>query len=301
MKISIVIVNYNREKVILSCLKSLEKVRCKGHNLTTVVVDNASTDKSVELIEKYFPGVKIIKNKENLGFSQGNNLGIKYALENYSEYILLLNNDTLVEPGFLINLLESFQIARNIGIVAPKIYFAPGFEYHQNRYKVNQKGKVIWYAGGKLDWKNIAGVHEGLDEVDKGQFNQSKEVEYASGCCMLIKREVFEQIGFFDNRYFLYLEDIDFCIRAKKNKFKIFFQPKAIIWHKNLGTDKYTTRSRQAYYYTRNRLIFGFSHAPLRTKIALIRESLKFLFGGNFWQKKAVQDFYSGKFAKGSF
>jgi len=145
------------------------------------------------------------------------------------------------------------------------------------------------------------GIHEGLDEVDEGQFNQLKEVEFISGCCMLIKKKVFQEVGLFDERYFLYLEDMDFCVRARKKKFKLVFVPQAIVWHKNLGTNQKRAQTLQAYYYTRNRLLFGFKYASWQTKLALLKESFKLLYKGNFWQKRGVFDFYLGKFGKGSF
>lgn len=280
MKVFIIILNYLRQKEIKLCLASLKRIKAKDYQWQTLIIDNSC---------------------KNTGFAAGNNIGIKQALSKGANYVLLLNNDTLVEPNFLNDLIKTAETEEKIGVVSPKIYFAPGFEYHKNRYAKNDLGKVIWYAGGKIDWQNILGIHEGLDKIDKGQFNQPKEVEFASGCCLLIKRKVFQKIGLLDERYFLYLEDMDFCVRVKEEGYKIIFEPKAIVWHKNLGTDKEKTKSLQAYYYTRNRLLFGFQYATFRTKLALIKESLKFIYQGAFWQKKGVIDFYLNKFGKGSF
>lgn len=280
MKVFIIILNYLRQKEIKLCLASLKRIKAKDYQWQTLIIDNSC---------------------KNTGFAAGNNIGIRQALSKGVDYILLLNNDTLVEPNFLDYLIKTAEREEKIGMVSPKIYFAQGFEYHKNRYTKKDLGKVIWYAGGKIDWQNILGIHEGLDEVDKGQFNQTKEVEFASGCCLLIKRKVFQNIKFLDERYFLYLEDMDFCVRVKNGGYKIIFEPKAIVWHKNLGTNKEKSKSLQAYYYTRNRLLFGSKYAPLKTKLALIKESLKFIYKGTFWQRKGVIDFYLGKFGKGSF
>ncbi len=185
------------------------------------------------------------------------------------------------------------------GAISPKIYFAKGFEFHKNRYKKEDLGKVLWYAGGKIDWKNMLGFHRGVDEVDIGQFSKLYETEFATGCCMLVKREVFERVGLFNNKYFLYLEDLDFSLKTRKKGFKIIYQPKAVMWHENAGSAGGSGSPLQEYFITRNRLLFGFKYAPLRTKIALFKESIKILAGGRTNQKKGIRDFYLRRFGKG--
>jgi len=203
-------------------------------------------------------------------------------------------NENLINN--LVNLFEG-----NIGIISPKIYFAKGYEFHKDRYKENEKGRVIWYAGAVIDWKNVIGKHIGVDEVDKGQFNSSMETEYATGCCMIVKKQVFEKIGLLNEKYFLYYEDADFSMRAKRNNFKILFAPTAFMWHKNAASAGGSGSPLQDYYITRNRLIFGFRYASLRTKLALFRESIKILQIGRDWQKIGVKDFYLKKLGKGSY
>lgn len=300
LNIFVSIINYNGEKNTLNCLKSLEGLIIKDFKLTVVVVDNGSDKvfKTEENLYKNFK-LKILRSEKNLGFSGGQNLGIKYSLEHGADYVLILNNDTEVDENLVSNLIKSFR--DSIGIVSPKIYFAKGCEFHKDRYKEDEKGKVIWYAGGIIDWKNIIGKHNGVDEVDKGQFSNKIETEYATGCCMMVKREVFEKIGFLDYEYFLYYEDADFSMRAKKNNFKIILEPNAILWHKNASSAGGSGSSLQDYYITRNRLIFGFRYASLRAKIALFRESLQILKSGRNWQRKGVKDFYLRKFGKGSY
>ena len=296
MKVFVVIVNFNRTQETLGCLRSVGNLEIKDSwQLKTIVVDN-SPKKTLKGKIKEFSNVKLIETKENTGFAGGNNIGIKHALKNKADFVMLLNNDAFIAPKVLIYLIKAALKKKNIGIFSPKIYFASGFEYHQQKYHKKDLGKVIWYAGGHIDWQNIMGVHENIDKVDKGQFKKSKEVEFVSGCCMLIKKEVFEKIGLLDEKYFLYLEDMDFCVRAKKAGFKLFFEPKAIVWHKNLGTSKKTASDIQAYYYTRNRLLFAFKYADPRAKAAIFRESLKLLIKGNNQQKKGVIDFYLRKF-----
>lgn len=142
--------------------------------------------------------------------------------------------------------------------------------------------------------------HQGVDEVDRGQHDQIMETEFVSGCAMLIKKAVLARIGLLDERYFLYYEDADFCQRARQAGFKIVFVPQAKIWHKNIGTGR-TGSPLQDYYMVRNRLLFGMRWAPLRTKLALLRESLSLLFNGRVWQKRGVVDFYLRRFGKGSY
>ncbi len=301
-KVFVSIINYNGKEDTLSCLKSLNEVVVKDFKLNVVIIDNASkeifkTDK--DLYNNF--NLEIIRSKENLGFSGGQNLGIKYALANNADYVLVLNNDIYVDENFIVNLLNTFETNKDCGIVSPKIYFAKGHEFHKDRYKNEDLGKVIWYAGGKNDFKNVLAFHKGVDEVDKGQYEVLEKTDFASGCCEMIKKEVFEKIGFFDEKYFLYYEDNDLSQRAKNKGFEIYFQPKSFLWHINAGSAGGSGSSLQDYYITRNRLLFGFKYAPLRAKFALLRESFKLLLVGRHWQKRAVLDFTFGNLGKGSF
>lgn len=264
-KIAIIILNWNGKENTLDCLKSIDKSQ------KILVVDNNSTDDSVEIIKKEFPEVKIIQNPQNYGFAKGNNIGIKKALSDGAEYVFILNNDTVLEKNCLKNLLEAVKKYQEYSIFAPKIYFEKNYEFHKDRYSDNEKGRVIWYAGGIIDWKNVYGKHRGVDEVDCGQFDKFESTEYATGAAMFVKKEVFEKIGLLDEKYFMYYEDTDFCIRAKKAGFKILFVPNAVVYHKNAGSSS-SGSHLQDYYITRNRLMFGIKYAKLKTKLVLIRE-----------------------------
>ena len=299
MKVSIIILNYNGQKDTLECLESVNQVRrFKGLKVNIIVVDNNSSDGSVKAIRNKFPQIKVIQNQKNLGFAQGNNIGIRYALKNNTDYIMLLNNDTLVEKNFLVQLIKAMEKDNEIGIISPKIYFAPGFEFHKDRYKNKDKGRVIWYAGGLLDWQNILASHLGVDEIDNGQYNKITETSFVTGCCMLIKREVFNKIGLFNPKYFLYWEDIDLCFRAKKAGFKIFYAPQAKIWHKNASSSGGAGQKTSVYYQTRNRLLFTFKYASLKTKLAILKESIRKLFKASSLEKKAIKDFFLFNFGK---
>lgn len=304
--VAISLLNFNGKQNTLDCLKSLENIKKNNFESSIIIVDNASTDDSVASFRQYISDgkhdcIKIIENKNNLGFSGGHNVAIKYALESGADYVLVLNNDTYVDTNFLAELFKVAEKDVGIGILVPKIYFAAGFEFHKNRYSKEEKGKVFWYAGGEMDWDNIVGHNRGVDEVDKGQFNKIEETELATGCCMLIKKEVFEKVGNLDQKYFLYYEDADLTMMAKRNGFRVAYVPRSVIWHKNAGSSGGSGSILQDYYITRNRLIFGMRYASIRAKFALFRESLKILVSGRFWQRRGVLDFYAGRFGKGSF
>lgn len=298
--ISIVILNFNGKSDTLDCINSFHK-NAISYNASIIVVDNGSRDDSVSAIKSKFPEVIVLENNTNLGFSQGNNVGIDYAIKQGATYILIINNDTLLDKNLFKELLKVIKSDNLIGIAVPKIYFAKGFEFHKDRYKKDELGNVIWYAGGIMDWNNVIGFHRGVDQVDRGQYEKIEETTFATGNCMFVKKEVFEKIGFFDKRYFLYYEDNDFSMRVKKAGFKIMYSPKACIWHKNASSSGGSGSSLQDYYITRNRLLFGMRYAPIRARLALIRESFKLLATGRIWQKRGVLDFYLNKLGKGSF
>ncbi|MGA2968020.1 MAG: glycosyltransferase family 2 protein [Candidatus Levyibacteriota bacterium] len=300
-KVFVTLVNYNNNQNTYSCLQSMEEINTEGFELNVVIVDNASKDKFTEDKKYQKFNLKIIRSEENLGFAGGQNLGIKYALDNSADYVVVLNNDVILDKNLIVELLKTFQTEQNCGIVSPKIYFAKGYEFHKNRYKENDLGKIIWYAGGNIDWENMLASHRGVDEVDKGQYEELEQTSFASGCCEMIKREVFGKVGFFDERYFLYYEDNDLSQRTKKLGFKIFYQPKAILWHFNAGSTGGSGSALHDYYITRNRLLFGFNYSPLRVKLALVRESFKIILSGRPWQKKGALDFYLRRFGKGSY
>lgn len=299
------LLNFNNKNDTLECVNSLAKIRINNFKLTIVVVDNASIENltTAELRRKLNPKVdlKLILNEKNVGFSGGNNIAIEYALKNMADYVLILNNDTYVDQNFLIELLNVSEKDKTVGIAVPKIYFAPGFEFHKDKYFQKEIGKVIWYAGGEMDWANLIGHHRGVNEVDRGEFNKIDKTEFATGCCMLIKKEVFEKIGLFDEKYFLYYEDSDLSMRTIEVGFKIVYVPNSKIWHKNAGSTGGSGSSLQDYFITRNRLMFAHKFASTRTKLALFKESMLLLIRGRKWQKKGVEDYYLGRFGKGSY
>ncbi|KKR00338.1 MAG: putative glycosyltransferase [Candidatus Woesebacteria bacterium GW2011_GWB1_39_12] len=302
MKVFIVILNWNRPDDTLDCLKSVEKLQITNYKLQIVIVDNASSDDSVKLIRNFIKNrsnVEVVVNKVNIGFVGGNNVGISYSLDQGADYVMVLNNDTVVDKNLLTEFLKASKKYPKAGILSPKIYFAPGFEFHKDRYIKDNLGKVLWYAGGQIDWDNVYGKNRGVDEVDKGQYDKVEEIDFATGTCMFMSRKALENIGLFDKKYFMYYEDMDLSMRIKKADFKVLYIPSAIVWHK-VAQSSGIGSGLNDYFTTRNRLLFGMRYAKLRTRVALYREALRFLLSGRVWQKKGVLNFYLGRFEKGS-
>lgn len=299
--ITIITINYNSEKETNELLLSLKKANRSEYKIKIIVIDNGSKKPFTLLDQEKSENISIIRSVVNTGFSGGCNIGIKEALKHSADYLLFINNDTTVDSSMIYNLLNVLVRDPNIGITTPKIYFAKGNEFHRDRYKFSELGKVLWFAGGNIDWKNIQSIHLGMNEVDHGQYNNIEKIEFATGCCMLIKREIIEKIGLFDEKYFLYYEDSDFSERIKKAGYEIYYVPDAIMYHKNAQSTGGSGGHLHDYFLTRNQMLFGMKYAPLKTKLALIRQSVRLLIGGREYQKKGVRDFYLNKLGKGTF
>lgn len=210
-KVTVILVNYNGEKYCQSCVDSI--MRQTYPDVDIVFVDNASVDSSVSLIRNGFPNVKIIKLKENMGFTGGNNAGIRAAIQTGAHYLMLLNTDTeLMDRNLISRLVDE---ADENTAVAPAIY--------SDRQK-----KSIWYTGGKLDRKNAKFYNTGIyDDV-----THTICVNYLVGCCMFIHKKIFERIGLFDESYFLYCEDGELSVRMHKANIKMKYIPDVWVWHK---------------------------------------------------------------------
>jgi len=301
-KIAIVVLNWNQPKLTIDTINSVLKIKSSNFKYKLYLVDNNSSDNSFSLFQNEFatnPKIEIIQTGSNLGYV-GNNIGIKKALKQKYDFILLLNNDVLVDPDFLEELLKGANLGYNL--VGPKIYFAPGYEYHPDWYSPKEIGNVIWSAGGQIDWNNIYGSNIGVDQVDKGQLDSiNDKVDFLTGCCLLIKSNVFKKVGLLNEKYFMYLEDMEFCHRAKNENIKMAYIFKSKIWHVNSGSSK-SGGDLHDYFITRNRLIFGFKYARLKTKLALVKESILQLISSKSskWKKRGIIDFYIKKYHKGS-
>lgn len=301
MLIAISILNYNGNEETEALLDSLDELALSGNNLMVIVLDNHSKVPFQKTKDYKNFSLDVLQEATNLGFSGGHNKSMQLALEKGAEYIMVLNNDTIVDKNLLSMLLRAAVSHKSAGIIAPKIYFAKGQEYHKDRYSVSDLGHVLWYAGGNMDWKNIIATHRGVDEVDHGQYNKTEETEFATGCCLLLPSTVIKTVGMFDERYFLYYEDLDLNQRIKHAGYHIIYEPNAFLWHANAKSSGGSGSNLQDYYISRNRLLFGFSYAATRAKFALFRESLRLFLSGRPMQKNGVRDFYLRKFGKGSY
>jgi GT2 family glycosyltransferase len=300
-KVTVVAINFNREDVTFAWLDSMQKIKTSGFILNIIIVDNASK-KSFQLPKnQQKENIYVLRSEENTGFTGGNNIGLTFALEHGADYIMIVNNDTIVDPDMIKNLLEVLESDPKIGVTTPKIYFAKGHEFHKDRYKKGDLGKVFWYAGGHTDWANVKSVHRGVDEVDDGQYDKNEQVSFASGCCMLFKREVLEKVGLLDEKYFLYFEDADINERIQRAGYTINYVPKAVLWHVNAASSGGSGNQLQDYFLTRNQMLFGMKYAPLRTKIALLRQSFRYLLNGRPKQKQGIKDYYLGRLGKGTY
>ena len=209
-KVFIIVLNYNGKEVLKTCLLSLLEVEYP--NLEVVLVDNNSSDGSFEEARRDFSRMNFIKNEENIGFAAGNNVGIKFALDRGADYVLLLNQDTKVFPDFLSKLVTAAEEDKTIGIVNPLVF--------------GMTEKEIWFSGGKISWLKMKAYHD-HDERSGGFY----ETEFLSGCSILMKKEVFAKIGLWDEDFFLYWEDADFSLRARKAGFRIGIVPESHIFH----------------------------------------------------------------------
>jgi GT2 family glycosyltransferase len=240
-RVTIIVLNWNGLADTLECLESLSRLDYPAYEM--VVVDNGSTDGPPAAIRERFPDVTLIENGENLGFTGGNNVGLRWALEQGADYMLLLNNDTVVAPDFLRLLVEAAEVDSRIGIAGPTIY------YHD-------QPRIIWTAGGGIDWRRGQTWMVGLNERDAGQFGEEpREVDFVTGCALLVKRAVLERVGLLDDRFFAYYEETEWCVRTQRARFKIVHVPQAKIWHK-IEPNARANSPLVHYYMARNRLLF---------------------------------------------
>lgn len=237
-KVAIIILNWNSWQDTIDCLNTVFKIDYP--NFEVIVVDNGSTNNSVKEIKKKFNNATILETGENLGFSGGVNLGIKYAINNHADFILLLNNDAIVSKIAVTELVTRISGDERIGLIGGKILY------------LGDKHK-IWSAGGGIKSLTKKTYQFGEKRYDDGKYNAEREVDFLSACCLLIRKEVIEKIGWFDPDYFMYYEDTDFCVRAKQHSYKIIYWPQAVIWHKVGGA---SNKSFMDYYRMRNYLLF---------------------------------------------
>lgn len=276
--LALITVVYENYTVLDEFLKSLNDQ--SNRNFHLFICDLSDSKKTIP--NTNFPTT--ILPAKNKGYSHGVNIGLKESMKQHYKYFCILNNDTYFNKDFVENVLGSLSKYPN-SITGGKIYYAPGFEYHKTRYRKEDLGKVIWFAGGKIDWNHALTPHIGVDQVDKGQFNKTIEIDFINGALMAFDIEVLKKVGFWDENYFLYFEDADYCVRAEKSGIKLYFDPKIILWHKNAQSTGGSGSRLHIKYQKINRLKFSLKYAPIKTKIHLIKNFLLDFLSGFFDNK----------------
>lgn len=256
-KVYIILVNWNGWEDTIECLRSLEELDYADYSV--IVVDNGSTDRSVEEIERRFPYITLLKNDENRGFAGGNNTGIEYALDREADYVWLLNNDTVVDRKALSHLVERMEEDADIGICGSWLIY-----YHQ-------RGATQAWGGGRFNkWIGTIqsfGQNKPVDSMPNRQAIE-KKLDYVVGASILVSRKFINTVGLLNEEYFLYYEEIDWAMRAKE-QFKLGFAPRSRVYHKEGAStggrqSQQTNRSKQSdYYQLKNRLKFTYKFFPL--------------------------------------
>lgn len=241
MKASVIVLSWNGKPYLEDCLSAL--LAQSYPDFEVILVDNASTDGSADFVAERFPRVRIIRNSRNLGFAAGMNVGLKAA---QGEILVLLNQDTVVGENWLTALVEAMAADREVGVAGCKILYPDG--------------RTIQHAGARLDYPLGFAHHYGYGELDQGQYDILRPVDYVTGAAMGIKREVVEKIGYLDEDFFpAYFEDVEFCLRAREAGYKVIYVPQAVlIHHESSSTDRESYDQNR--YYHKNRLLCLLKH-----------------------------------------
>ena len=213
---TVIILNFNGERLLPACLDSLATQRCP--DLDVVVVDNGSSDGSAKLVAQKYPWVRFLALDKNYGFSKANNIGIDDALRSGSKYVLLLNNDTYAAPDFLSQILAVIREDSRVAAVCPKIYLA-------------DRPEVLWYAGADFSLWTGTSKFRGWKQKDQGQFDSRREITQATGCAMLLRADALRDVGPLDEQFWAYAEDLDWSLRFLARGYRIAFAPRAHLWH----------------------------------------------------------------------
>jgi GT2 family glycosyltransferase len=278
-RVSLIILNWNGLEDTIECLESLRKITYPNYKV--IVVDNGSKGNDAQVLEEKFGDyIHLIRNDKNYGYTGGNNIAIRYAVDNSApDYFLILNNDTIVAPDFLDQMVKVAENDVSIGIVGPKVYY---YDFPDR----------IESAGARINMRTGRASSIGTKQIDTGQYDREQEVDYVEGCCLLIKKEVIQELGLFDETYFCYWDEVDYCVRVKKAGFKIVYTPEARIWHRKTLKEKLWQKvpkegkasALSYYYWARNNFRFMGKHA---TK-GQYSSFLVYFFGYHFWLASAV-------------
>lgn len=250
-KVAVVTVTYNSEPVIDGFMQSL--LRQTHEEFVLFLIDNASRDRTLALVANYSDSrIVVVANEQNLGVAEGNNQGIRRALDGGFDHVLLINNDTEFDQGLLAGMLEAMQQHKADMLVPKMMFFEPK--------------TAIWCAGGYFKpWMGYVTGHSGEGREDRGQFDAARRIPYAPTCCMLVGIGVFGRVGVMDERYFVYGDDTDFCWRARRVGCALWYDPRQVLYHKVSSLTGGSQSDFTARFATRNKVYFALKNlGPLR-------------------------------------
>ncbi len=228
-------------------------------------------DASINRQEIQIPNMSIqVIPIENKGYAHGVNQGVKKAIEMGYERFCVINSDVIVKDDFVEKVQSTFDKHPH-ELFGGKIYYAPGFEYHKEKYQQEDVGNVLWYAGGVSDWNHATTKHVGVDEVDSDKYSQAQKTEFITGCLMCFDKEVWNKIGSWDEHYFLYYEDADYGERAKKAGISLWYEPSIIIWHKNAQSTGGSGSLFHEKIQKKAHLRYTLKYAPFKTKLHVLK------------------------------
>lgn len=264
-KLAVITALYENYTILTDFFSSFEKQTDTDFDI--FITDSSSKRQKVKL-----PPFAHLIPSENKGYAHAVNQGIAKAKERGFDQYIVINSDTYVKENFIAKVKSALTTHPN-SIIGGKIYYAPGYEYHKDRYEKEDLGKIIWYAGGHIDWNHALAIHENVDQKDK-EKSIVKRTDFITGCLMCYDSLVLEKIGEWDESYFLYFEDADFCERAKRKGIILYYDSEIVIWHKNAQSTGGSGSSLHDKYQQNNRLTFGNRYAPFRTKLHLWKNHL---------------------------
>ena len=295
-KIFIIVLNWNSHQDTIECIISLSKIEYPNYEI--LLVDNGSTDGSEQILRERFPHITVMQTGENLGFTGGNNTGIRHALKNGAEYVVLLNNDTVVDPQFITALVTVAVQDTAAGMLCSKIYFY-------------DRPNIIWYAGASfyswLGW----GRHRGYGEQDRGQYDRTEETDRPTGCALMVSKALCDSVGLLRDYFFCYVEDLDWGMRANKLHLKVVYVPGSKVWHKVSRSTGGSSSGLSHYYIIRNMLSCLDANEPLPLPLRTLRQLTVFcamflslftqnvpIIRGSYYLYRGMVDYFHGVFGK---
>lgn len=296
--ICVILLSWNQWKLTLACLESLYKIEYP--NFHVIIVDNGSKDDLPDKMLNSYPQISLVRNMENLGFAEGNNVGIRKALEMNADYIFILNNDTIVNHDILWAFVDTALSNPQIGLLGCKIYYY-------------EEPERIWFAGETRSPNTGFRKYFGKDQIDDGIYDDLIECNNLTGCAMFIPAKVIRKTGGFDKDFFAYSEDTDLCLRILELGYRVYCERKAKIWHKvssSLGNNS----PIKAYFSVRNRLLVISKHCNKSLKlyflifqyiylftVAILKYAIKGKLKIALEMINGIHDYHKRKFGKGRY